>query len=58
MHIEQPVTFHGDIDPWGQKEASKTIVENLVALQCRGGMVGDFNTWKWEIFHELKEGYK
>lgn len=49
-----PVTFHGDIDPRGQEQAAEAIVENLVALQCCGGVVSDFNTWKWEIFHELK----
>lgn len=38
-------TFHGDVDSWGQKQASKAIVEDLVALQCGCGMVSDLNTW-------------
>lgn len=44
--LMQLATFHGDVDPRGQKQASEAIVEDLVALQRGCGVVGDFNTWR------------
>lgn len=38
------IVFHGDVDSRGQKQASKAIVEDLVALQSGCGVVSDFNT--------------
>ena len=40
------VTFHGHVDTRGQKQPSKAIVEDLVALQRGCGVVGDLNTWR------------
>lgn len=46
MPTKHQITFHGDVDSRGQKQASKAIVEDLVALQSGCGVVGDFNTWR------------
>lgn len=40
----QALTFHSDVDTWGQKQASEAVVEDLVALQSGSGVVSDFNT--------------
>ncbi len=45
LTTRQLLTFHGDVDSRGQKQASKAIVEDLVALQRGCGVVCDFNTW-------------
>lgn len=37
------VTFHGDVDPRGQEQASEAVVEDLVALQRGRGVVRDFD---------------
>ena len=44
----QLATFHGDVDPRGQKQAPEAVVEDLVALQRGCGVVSDFNTWRRE----------
>ena len=38
------VTFHGDVDPRGEEQATETVVEDLVSLQSCRGMVGYLDT--------------
>ena len=40
------LTFHGDVDPGGQKQTTETVVEDLVPLQSGSRMVGDLNAWE------------
>lgn len=37
------VTFHGDVDPRGQEQASEAVVEDLVSLQRGRSVVRDFD---------------
>lgn len=42
-------TFHCNIDSWGEKKSSKSVVEDLVSLQSGCGVVCDLNTWKIQV---------
>lgn len=42
--IHNLIIFHSNVDPRGQEQTSKAIIEDLVALQSGCGVVSDFNT--------------
>lgn len=41
---EQESTFHCDVDTRCKKQSPEAIVEDLIALKGRCGMIGDLNT--------------
>lgn len=41
---EDQSTFHCHVDPGRQKQSPEAIVEDLIALQSRCGVIGDLNT--------------
>lgn len=43
LPTDSQVTFHGDVDSRGQKQAPEAVVEDLVALQRGCGVVSDFD---------------
>lgn len=52
------VTFHGDVNPRGQKQASEAIVEDLVAFQCGCGVVSDFDTCSEAVKNAVLAEYR
>lgn len=41
-------TFHCNVDAGRQEQSTEAIVEDLIALQSRRGVIGDLDTWTEE----------
>lgn len=55
-HCPPPLTFHCNVDTRCEKQTSKAVIEDLIALQGCRGMIGDLNTWWTETGQDQRGG--